>query len=255
MSRRGRRAAVVLAGGRGTRMGGLVRDVPKPLLPVAGRPLITYQLERLAAADVTDVVVATGYLADAFPAALGDGSAYGVTLRLVVEDRPLGTGGGLRRALDAAGLGSGDTVVVVNGDLLSGHDLGSQLAAFEQDRSQRGAVATLHVRRVDDARPYGLVETGPDGRIHSFREKPSTPCAGLINAGTYVVDPSLLSEVDPGTVSSLERDVLPAAIARGAVLTAHRQDSDFLDVGTPEALQQAESSPLVRARAGHDRGV
>lgn len=245
MTHGGHVSAVVLAGGRGTRMGDLTDNRPKPLLEVGGRPLIAYQLRRLAALGIIDVVIATGYLGEAFPKALGDGSDYGLRLRFSQETEPLDTGGGVALALHERGNTRSDTVVVLNGDLLSSHDLARQIDAFTVRRSRGHVLATLHARHVDDVRPFGLLEIGDDGRITSFREKTTRPIAGTVNAGTYVLDPSLLDDVRPGRAVSLEREVFPAALAAGYLLTAYREDSPFLDVGTPEALRAAQTSPLV----------
>lgn len=237
-----RRAAVILAGGLGTRMGELTRTTPKPLLLVGGRPMITFQLDRLAQVGITDVTLATSYLASAFEPALGDGSAYGVRLSYVREETRLGTGGGLRHAADAVGLTAGDTVVVLNGDLLSGHDLAAQIETFEADRAEAGAEATVHAREVVDVRAYGALAVTAERRITRFEEKPAERRAGLINAGTYVVDPVLLQRIPAASEVSLERETFPAALASDVVLTAYLEDAAFLDVGTPEALEQARRS-------------
>lgn len=237
-------SAVVLAGGRGTRMADLTRSVPKPLLAVSGRPLIGFQLQRLADAGVTRVVVATGYLAAQFGAALGDGRRWGVQLRCVEESSPLGTGGGLAHALRSSPLAGDAAVLVVNADLLSAHDLSAQVALFEAAAAQ----ACLHVRRVSDVRSFGQV-TLQDGEVVRFEEKPERPTgqrSGLINAGTYVVAPELILDYcPPDEPRSLEREVFPAAIADARRLLGYREDAAFLDVGTPGALRLAQDHPAL----------
>ncbi|WP_018155763.1 nucleotidyltransferase family protein [Demetria terragena] len=236
------RWAIVLAGGRGTRMGSLTDDRPKPLLMVAGEPLIAHQLRRLWAAGISQVAISTGYRAELFPAVLGRGTDYGLSLEYVRETQPKGTGGALAAAIDELGLVSGDVVLAVNGDLISTHDLHEHLAAYAVDRAA-GALATLHVRSVPDVRQYGAVMVDQAGFISRFEEKPDRPAdarSGVVNAGTYVFDPALLDTTSRVGHVSWERDVLPAALARGIRIGAFRQDCTFLDVGTPGSLAAAE---------------
>lgn len=221
--------AIVLAGGAGSRLRPLTDDVPKPLLPLGGEPLIGYQLRRLARLGVRRVVLATGYLADRFEADLADGSRWGVALRHSVEEEPLGTGGALRAASEL--LPRADRVIVLNGDLLSSHDLAGQLAATGS------AAVCLHVRAVPDIAAYGAVTCGDDGSVRAFAEK-SGRGPGLANAGTYVVDAEVLRSIRPGR-SSWEREVLPALISSGAPVVAWPGAGYFRDVGTPSAYRLA----------------
>ena len=247
-------AAIILAGGRGTRMGSLTQHCPKPLLPVGGRPLVVHQFVRLAQAGIRQVVVSTGYRADAFLPTLRDGSAWGVQASYAQENTPLGTGGGLLRAWaqargTSAWAGVRD-VVVLNGDLLGEHDLEAQL---EHHRSQRADV-TIHTHEVDDVRAFGVVHTAaqperpqqPGEVIVRFEEKPDRHEPGMVNAGTYVVRAdvldSLVAEAEgAGGIAScsVERDVFPRLIGQGARLLAHHDDTPFRDVGTPQALLAA----------------
>lgn len=218
-----RLGAVVLAGGRGSRLGELARDTPKPLLPLLGEPIIAWHLRLLAQVGIADVTISTGHLAGRFRPAVGDGSAYGVQVRYAVEDSPLGTGGGLRLA--AASLPAQvDTVVVLNGDQLTEHDLAGQLAAH-------AGGGTLHVRPVADARAFGLVDVDATATITRFVEKPEAPGSGLVNAGSYVLDRSLIAELPPGP-ASLEREGF-ARWAREGRLRAFVDDAWTQDLGTP----------------------
>ena len=233
--------AVVLAGGLGTRMGALAADRPKHLLEVAGEPFIVHQLRWLSAYGVVDVVLATSHLADRFRPVLGDGSRWGVRLRYSTEPAPEGTAGALRRAarqLDPLP----ERLVVVNGDLLTGHDLSQQLA-FGVGRPDVEAV--LHIRTVPDARPFGCVVADPRGRVSAFIEKSRNPPSHEVNAGTYVLSRSVVESI-PGGVVSLEDDVLPRLVAGGHVL-AYRQDALWEDVGTPAALVRASRALVLRA--------
>lgn len=231
---------IVLAGGAGSRMRPLTDDCPKPLLPLGPEPLVGYQLRRLAAAGVRDVVVSTGYLADRFATTLGDGSRWGLRLVYCVETEPLGTGGALRAAIDL--LPGVDRVVVLNGDLLSSHDLTAHL------QSAGSAGACLHVRPVPDVSAYGKVTCDEDGRVREFVEK-SGSGPGLANAGTYVVAAGLLRALPVGR-SSWERDLLPALIGSGTEVRAWRGDGYFRDVGSPSSYRMASVDAVTGALPG-----
>src|SRR5919206_4394940 len=149
--------AVIVAGGFGTRMLPLTERRPKHLLEVGGVPFLEHQLSKLAAAGVEHVVLATSYHADMFAPTLGDGSRHGLRLSYVQEEEPLGTGGAIRNVADALDPEPDHAVVVLNGDVLSGHDLRAQLADFDTDRSGRRVDVSLHLVEVDDARAFGCV--------------------------------------------------------------------------------------------------
>ncbi|WP_346007198.1 NDP-sugar synthase [Janibacter terrae] len=224
--------AVVLAGGLGRRMDPLTRDLPKPLLPVGLHPLVEHQVACLSAVGVDRVVLATSYRADDFTDLTRALRAKGVHLTTVVEETARGTGGGLRGALRA--LPGADEVVVLNGDLLTGHDLAAQIASLRTAPSE--VLGSVHVREVPDARRYGSVLT-EGRRVRAFVEKSPDPPSRIVNAGTYVVRAALLEVLAAG-VLSLEHEVFPALAARDA-LHAYREEAYFLDVGTPAALVRA----------------
>ena len=236
--------AILLVGGQGTRLRPLTLTTPKPMLPVAGVPFVTHQLTRLAAAGFDHVVLATSYRAEVFEQHFGDGAELGVRLSYVVETEPLGTGGAIRNA--AAALDPGDdSVVVQNGDVLSGHDLAAQLARHRD----AGAVATLHLVTVEDARAYGCVPTDAAGRVLAFHEKMPEPVSQQINAGCYVLDRSVIDAIPAGVVVSVERETFPSLLASGAVVLGVVDDSYWLDVGTPAAYVRA-SADVVRGVLG-----
>jgi mannose-1-phosphate guanylyltransferase len=236
--------AILLVGGQGTRLRPLTLTTPKPMLPVAGVPFVTHQLARLAAIGVDHVVLATSYRAEVFEAHFGAGADLGLRLSYVTEGTPLGTGGAIRNA--AAALDPSDGAVVVqNGDVLSGHDLRAQVARHQE----AGAVATLHLVTVEDARPYGCVPTGADGRVLAFHEKMPEPVSRQINAGCYVLDRTVIDAIPPGAVVSVERETFPALLASGALVLGVVDDAYWIDVGTPAAYVQA-SADVVRATAG-----
>src|SRR5580693_1405698 len=174
--------AILLVGGKGTRLRPLTLSAPKPLLPTAGVPFLRHQFARAAAAGVTHVVLATSYRAEMFRAAFGDGSSLGLSIDYVYEEVPLGTGGGIRNAASLLRAGPDDPVVILNGDVLSGHDLGAQLELHvKQD-----AAVTLHLVEVPDPARFGCVPTDSSGRVTAFLEKTPHPVTNRINAGCYV---------------------------------------------------------------------
>ena len=233
--------AVVLVGGLGTRMRPLTLSAPKPMLPTAGVPLLTHLLSRIRAAGVTHVVLGTSYRAEVFATHFGDGSALDLKLDYVIEEQPLGTGGGIRNVASAL---TEPDVLVFNGDVLSGLD------PAEVVRTHRRAAAdvTLHLVRVPDPRAFGCVPTNADGRVLGFLEKTDDPPTDLINAGCYVFRREVIDSIPPGRAVSVERETFPGLLASGAHLHAHVDCSYWLDLGTPAAFVQG-CADLVRGLA------
>ena len=235
--------AILLVGGQGTRLRPLTIGTPKPLLPTAGVPFLAHQLARAAAAGIGRVVLATAYRAEMFAEVLGDGSAFGLELEYVSEDTPLGTGGGIRNAAASLRSGPDDPIVVLNGDVLSGHDLGAQRALHEK----ADAAVTLHLVEVPDPARFGCVPTEPDGRVIDFLEKTPHPVSSQINAGCYIFQRRFIDQMPAGRVLSVERDTFPALIAAGETVMGYLETAYWLDVGTPEAFVRG-SCDLVLGR-------
>ena len=235
--------AILLVGGQGTRLRPLTISTPKPLLPTAGVPFLAHQLAKASAAGVTRVVLATSYRAEMFADSLGDGSAFGVEILYVQEDTPLGTGGAIRNAAQALRSDPGDPVLVLNGDVLSGHDLLAQLDLHNKAE----AAVTLHLVEVSDPARFGCVPTDGHGRVTAFLEKTPQPVTNRINAGCYIFRRDVIEEIPPGVVTSVERETFPALIASGAVVMGYQGTAYWLDVGTPEAFVQG-SCDLVLGR-------
>jgi len=233
----------MLVGGKGTRLRPLTLSAPKPLLPTAGVPFLSHQLARAAECGVTHVVLATSYQADMFTEAFGDGSQFGLSVEYMYEPVPLGTGGGIRNASARLRGGPDDPIVILNGDILSGHDVTAQVALHEKNR----AAVTLHLVKVDDPSRYGCVETDLNGRVLKFLEKTPNPPTNLINAGCYVFRRSVIDSIPSGEVVSVEKQTFPGLIAGGDVVMAYPEFSYWLDVGTPEAFVQG-SCDVVRGR-------
>jgi mannose-1-phosphate guanylyltransferase len=231
--------AIMLVGGQGTRLRPLTINTPKPLLPVAGVPFLTHQLSRAREAGVTRIVLATSYKAEIFQATFGDGSALGLELDYRTEERPLGTGGGIRNVADAL---TGDgPFLVFNGDVLAGVDLRALLARH----LETGAEVTLHLTEVEDPRAFGVVPTAEDGRVLQFLEKVPDPPTNRINAGCYVFSREALLAIPAGEVVSVERDTFPGILARGGLMQSYVDSAYWLDLGTPAAFVTG-SADLVR---------
>jgi NDP-sugar pyrophosphorylase family protein len=237
--------AVILVGGEGTRLRPLTLTIPKQMLPVAEVPMIERVVAHLASHGVTDVVLSLGYRPDAFIAAYPDSRCGGATLTYVVEPEPLDTAGAIRFAATAARVQS--TFLVFNGDVLTDLDI-TALLAFHR---QRGGEATIALTPVEDPSAFGVVTAGPDGRVEAFIEKPppGTAPTNLINAGTYVLEPSVLERIPGDRRVNIERETFPALVEDGQ-LYAMASAGYWLDVGTPERYLAANGDLLDGTRPG-----
>jgi mannose-1-phosphate guanylyltransferase len=225
--------AVVLVGGEGTRLRPLTLTEPKPALQLVDRPFIRYMVDWLGRHGIDEVVMACGFRAENLRAALGDSVPGGPVIRYIEEDEPLGTAGPVRLAADKGLLG--DRFMVLNGDVLTDLDL----TALQRQHSETGAVVTLGLYPVADPTSYGLVRRGEDGAVLGFLEKPDPADIDTdeINAGTYVIERSVLDLIPPGRSVSIEREVFPRLVGQG--LYGRRLDGYWMDIGTPERYLQA----------------
>jgi mannose-1-phosphate guanylyltransferase len=224
---------ILLVGGMGTRLKPLTNQTPKPMLPVGGLPVTERQLLAAKQAGINTVILATSYLSETFTPYFGDGSKWGMKLLYAVEEEPLGTGGAIRNA--AALLGFADLkeeFVIFNGDVLSGHDIAAQLDFHRANKAD----ATLHLIEVADARAFGCVPTDSNGRVLDFLEKMENPVTNSINAGCYIFNPSVISEIPAGKVVSIERETFPQLVKSGRPVFGYNEQSYWLDIGTPAAL-------------------
>jgi mannose-1-phosphate guanylyltransferase len=238
--RPGELEAILLVGGQGTRLRPLTIGTPKPLLPTAGVPFLAHQIAKAAHSGVTRIVMATAYRAAMFAEVFGDGSGFGLEIVYVHEAEPLGTGGGIRNAAASLRSGPEDPVVVLNGDVLSGHDLGAQIDLHRK----ADAAVTLHLVEVPDPARFGCVPTDFDGRVTAFLEKTPNPVTSQINAGCYVFTRRYIDAMPAGTVLSVERETFPGLIEAGETVMGYLESAYWLDVGTPEAYVRG-SSDLV----------
>ena len=221
---------ILLVGGFGTRLKPLTNDSPKPMLPVAGLPVTEHQILAAKKAGLHTIVLATSYLAEVFTPYFGDGSKWGIKILYAVEKEPLGTGGAIRNAAEL--LGRDEPIVIFNGDVLSRHSIADQIAFHIEKKAD----VTLHLIDVVDARAFGCVPTDSAGRVTAFLEKMDNPVTNSINAGCYVFSPSVIDEIPLGEVVSIERETFPALVSSGRAVFGFKDQSYWLDVGTPAAL-------------------
>ena len=233
--------ALVLAGGEGTRLRPLTYTMPKPVLPLAGRPFLSFMLDWARLHRVDEVILSCGFMSDDVRRVLGD--IYdGMRLRYVVEREPLGTAGPVRLAYDQGVLE--ERLLVLNGDVLTDMDLTAELAQHERT----GARVTLALYGVEDTSSYGVVPTDDDGQVEAFLEKTADPPTNRINAGAYVVERSVVGDRIPaGRPVSFEREVFPGLVGEG--LYGYSAAGYWIDIGTPERYLEATWDLL----AGHPR--
>jgi mannose-1-phosphate guanylyltransferase len=237
--------AVIVAGGFGTRLLPLTKHRPKHLLDVGGVPFLEHQIARLAEAGVGHIVLATSYHAEMFAPVLGDGSRWGVRLDYVLEDVPLGTGGAIRNVAGALTDDPDGAVIILNGDVLSGHDLAGQLKDFETARDGQRVDVSLHLVPVADARAFGCVPTDEAGRVTAFLEKLENPPSNQINAGCYVFRRDVIDTIPADEVVSVERETFPDLVASGRLIVGFVDDAYWRDVGTPQALVAASKDVVL----------
>jgi len=236
--------AILLVGGFGTRLMPLTRNTPKPMLTVAGIPVTEHQLMMAKAAGITEIVLATSYLSEVFTPYFGDGSQWGMSIKYAVEKEPLGTGGAIRNAAQL--LETKESVVILNGDVLSSHNLAEQIRQHEA----HDADVTLHLTEVEDARAFGCVPTDQEGRVTAFLEKMENPVTNQINAGCYVFNPRVISSIPLDTVVSVERETFPQLVNSGAKVYGYIENAYWLDIGTPRALLKASTDIVLRTGQG-----
>ncbi|MPZ18042.1 MAG: NTP transferase domain-containing protein [Luteitalea sp.] len=225
--------AILLAGGKGTRLRPLTLHTPKPIVPIFNRPFLAYQLDRVRELpEISEVVLSLNYQPRRIEEIFGDGAAYGVRIRYAVEPSPLGTGGAIKFAAQHAT----DTVVVFNGDVLTAIDL----AAVIRLHRERRAKATIVLTPVANPEAYGLVETSADGAVQRFLEKPNPNeiTCNTINAGIYVLEPETFDRIPADEPYSIERAYFPSLVERGEPFVAHIYEGYWIDIGTPEKYRQ-----------------
>lgn len=231
--------ALILAGGKGTRLRPLTTHTPKPIVPIANRPILLYQLELLKRADVRDVILSLSYQPHKIEDRLGDGTDFNVRISYAVEATPLGTAGAYRNAAALIN----QTTVVFNGDVLTDIDL-NEVIRFHRERK---ATATIVLTPVPNPTVYGLVETEADGRVRRFLEKPKPEevTCDTINAGIYILEPAVLEYVPEGEPFMFEYGVFPQLLERGEPFYAYTWRGYWRDIGTAASYHQANMDVLA----------
>ena len=225
--------AILLAGGKGTRLRPLTVHTPKPIVPIFNRPFLYYQIDQLRQVpEIDEAILSLNYQPRRIEEIFGDGDGLGMKLRYVVEPIPLGTAGAVRYAGDSLT----ESVVVFNGDVLTQVDLRAVLALHRE----RKAKATIVLTPVENPRAYGLVETDADGNIKRFLEKPGEDeiTCNTINAGIYILEPDTFDRIPKDTAWSIERSFFPSLIERGETFVAYVYDGYWIDIGTPAKYLQ-----------------
>ncbi|HVM13344.1 MAG TPA: NDP-sugar synthase [Egibacteraceae bacterium] len=222
--------AVILAGGKGTRLRPVTVDLPKPLVPIANRPLIIHQLRHLTAAGIEDVTLALGYNADRFAGVEDEADRLGINLQLITEPEPLGTGGALRWCADK-GAFDDRPLLWMNGDVVASPDVVS-MHKFHTDRDAVLTFWLTSARKVDE---FGVLELDDEGRVQQFLEKPAPDetRSHLVNAGILMLDPSLLDRIASGSFFSFEQGLLPTLVKEREPLYGIFDGGYWLDIGRP----------------------
>ena len=225
--------AILLAGGKGTRLRPLTIHTPKPIVPIFNRPFLHYQLDLLKQVpEIDEVILSLNYQPRRIEEIFGDGSDVGISIRYVVEPAPLGTAGAVKYAGDKLT----ESVVVFNGDVLTQIDLAAVLALHRERRAK----ATIVLTPVENPTAYGLVETDASGNVTRFLEKPKPEeiTTNHINAGIYVLEPDTFDRIPSDVAWSIERSYFPSLVERGETFVAYVYDGYWIDIGTPEKYAQ-----------------
>ena len=246
--------AVIIAGGKGTRLRPLTYGCPKPMLPLVDRPFLEWMINRCREASVCDILLNVQYQARQVIDYFGDGDRFGVKIRYIEESTPLDTAGAIKLAEPYF---TGESLIVFNADILTNLDL-LGLIKFHKETS---ADATLTLTRVDDIKPFGLVEINADNQVQAFREKPNPEQAveflaqgiDTINAGTYVLEPKIFDIYPIGEPLSFERKVFPNILERGLKMMGFVSEGYWMDMGTPEKYYQAQID-VLEGKVAYDFG-
>ncbi len=232
--------AIVLAGGFGTRLKPLTERIPKPLLPVAGRPCIDFVLRSLVSAGFKRIIIATSYMSDRVMKRIGDGLEYDASILYSFEANPAGTAGAVKRVADFIE----DSFVVASGDVLADVDI-KELYDYHKEKE---AMATMALTRVEDPTEFGVVGLDNDKRIVRFQEKPSPQevFSNLVNAGIYVLEPEVLELIPEGAMFDFSKDVFPLLLKKGAPIYGVELNGLWMDIGRPRDLWRASMEVIKR---------
>jgi mannose-1-phosphate guanylyltransferase len=233
--------AILLAGGKGTRLRPLTLHTPKPIVPVFGRAFLNYQIDLVRSVpEIDEVILSLNYQPRRIQEVFGDGHDLGIRISYVVEPSPLGTGGAIKYATGAYR----DTIVVFNGDVMTQIDLAEVIRLHRE----RKAKATIVLTPVENPTAYGLVETDADGNVRRFLEKPKPEeiTCDTINAGVYVLEPETFDRIPKDSASSIERAFFPSLVERQETFVAYVCRGYWIDIGTPEMYVQVHRDIMDR---------
>ena len=225
--------ALILAGGKGTRLRPLTIHTPKPVVPIVNKPFLNYQIDLLKRAGVKDITLSLSYQPGKIEEIFADGQDYGVRIHYAVEASPLGTGGAYKNAEKYLT----ETAIVFNGDVLTDMDLAKIVAHHKA----RKAAATVVLVPVENVSAYGVVETDSEGRVQRFVEKPKPgeTTANTINAGCYILEPHILNYVPASETYSFEYQIFPSILKAGEPFYSYVWNDYWLDIGKPQSYLQA----------------
>ena len=234
--------AVVMVGGKGTRLRPLTETVPKPMLPVLGKPCLEYVVRSLAESGVKEIILACGYRSDDISDFIGDGSGFGAEVSFAYEDEPAGTAGSVKLLEDRLE----DRFIVASGDVLADVDIGAMVSAH----AQGGAAVTMALTRVDNPTEFGIVGLDDDGLVERFKEKPSPEevFSDLVNAGIYVIERDVMGLVPQEGMYDFSRDLFPDVLGRRLGIRGHVLNGFWMDIGRPSDLLRANI--LLAAETG-----
>jgi len=242
------RQAVVMVGGKGTRLRPLTDSRPKPILPVLDRPCLSYLIGSLAKGGIEEIILACGYRSEKMAAAIGDGSAEGIAIEYAYEDVPMGTGGAIKLLEDRLD----DTFVAVNGDVFADIDLKGEM----NEHRRTGASLTISLTKVDNPCEFGIARLDGTGRILEFKEKPKPEevFSNLVNAGVYVVEKDILKYVPEGRMYDFSRELTTDIMSKGYKVQGHMLNGLWMDVGRPSDLLRANITAAERLYKGKEWG-
>ncbi|MFA6805026.1 MAG: NDP-sugar synthase [Candidatus Methanomethylophilaceae archaeon] len=239
------RQAVIMVGGKGTRLRPLTETKPKPILPVLDKPCLRYLIESLVDAGITEVILACGYRSDQMTEAIGDGSDLGITIEYSYEDEPRGTGGAIKLIEDRLD----DTFVAANGDVFADISVKGEI----EKHRETNAALTIALTPVKNPCEFGIARLDESDRILEFKEKPKPEevFSDLVNAGVYIVEKRLISEIPPDTFYDFSKDLFPMMLQRGDRIQGYILGGVWRDVGRPADLLGANLAMATKRYDGY----
>jgi mannose-1-phosphate guanylyltransferase/phosphomannomutase len=237
--------AIILAGGFGTRLHPFTLKCPKPMIPLANKPVLAHTLDLLKRHFFSEVVIAVHYLGEQIEAYFGNGHSLGLALRYAVEEKPLGTAGSIKNAQPYLDRG---TFLVISGDIVTDIDL-SKAIHFHR---QKEALATVVLKQVANPQEYGVVVTDQSGRIRQYLEKPDRQpiISNRVNTGIYILEPKIFDYMEPHKAYDFSYDIFPLLVSQNAPLFGYRTEGYWRDIGTVQSYRQAEAD-VVAGKVSH----